>query len=52
MKAGYEALWLDGVALAARQGIENDLVNTQHGGVDTHGNLIFHGASAGLEINW
>jgi hypothetical protein len=48
LRAGYEAMWLGGVALAPGQIDETDFVGGVSG-IDTKGELFFHGATAGLE---
>jgi hypothetical protein len=56
LKAGYQALWLDGVALAPGQ-IQETL--TTHSSMPVHAlgvncgsNLLFHGFTAGLEYTF
>lgn len=49
--AGYQALWLDGVALAPNQIAVTDIAE-QSGGITTDGYLLFHGATIGLEAKW
>jgi hypothetical protein len=51
MRCGYEVIWLDGAALAPRQ-IPVTNLGTGVASVDTSGNLVYHGASAGLELRW
>jgi hypothetical protein len=56
LKAGYEALWLDGVALAPGQ-IQEILTTPSsmpvHAlGVNSGSNLLFHGFTAGLEYRF
>ncbi|MGA9822329.1 MAG: BBP7 family outer membrane beta-barrel protein [Desulfobaccales bacterium] len=54
LKVGYEALWLEGVALAPGQIQETYLTppDTEHAlGVKTSG-VFFHGATAGLECSF
>jgi hypothetical protein len=57
LKAGYEALWLEGVALAPAQisrtmshGVPVTDVYVQSLGVDSSSGAFFHGATAGLEF--
>ena len=45
LKAGYQVLWFDGIALAPAQ-----LTNIS--GIDTAGTIIFQGANAGLEYKF
>lgn len=51
VRAGYQVMWIEGVALAAEQ-----IASTNFGGgvtaLDTRGSLFYHGAIAGLELNW
>jgi hypothetical protein len=47
LRAGYQLLWLDGIAEAANQGI--DAADT---GINHDGHPFFHGATAGLEFTW
>jgi len=51
LRAGYQAIFLESVALAPMQ-----LPATDLGGgtarVDMSGNLLYHGATAGLELTW
>ena len=59
LKAGYEAMWLQGVALAPAQ-INNTLshgtpitdVYVQALGIDSSSGVFFHGATAGLEYSF
>lgn len=55
LKAGYEALWIEGVALAPGQIQETyttspDIVSAL--GVNSGSNVLFHGATAGLEYSF
>ncbi len=56
LKAGYEALWLEGVALAPAQiarttshAVPATDVYVQSLGVDSSSGAFFHGATVGLE---
>ena len=51
VRAGYQALWLSGVALAPNQISATDFMAGQ-AGVDTSGSLFCHGANVGLEVAW
>jgi hypothetical protein len=53
LKAGYEALWLDGVALAPGQ-IQETLTeaNVRALGVNCASNVLFQGATFGLEYSF
>jgi hypothetical protein len=48
LRAGYEAMWLGGIALAPGQIDETDFVGGTTG-INASGDLFFHGATAGLE---
>jgi Putative beta barrel porin-7 (BBP7) len=55
LKAGYEALWLDGVALAPGQIQETFTsipANVTALGVRSGSSVLFHGATAGLEYSF
>jgi hypothetical protein len=53
LKAGYEALWLDGVALAPGQIQETlTLANVRALGVNCGSNVLFQGATFGLEVSF
>jgi hypothetical protein len=45
LRAGYELLWLDGVAIAPAQ--LNNLL-----GIDSNATVFYHGATAGLELTF
>jgi hypothetical protein len=51
LRAGYNLLWLEGVALAPDQ---LDFTNTPDSGtdLDTSGGVFLHGVSVGLEARW
>jgi hypothetical protein len=51
LRAGYQVLWISGVALAPNQIPATDFMAGQ-AGVDTSGSLLCHGANAGLEARW
>jgi hypothetical protein len=56
LKLGYEALWLDGVALAPGQIQETyntfAPVSVTALGVNSDSSVLFHGATAGLEFSF
>ena len=53
LRAGYEALWLDGVALAPGQIQETVTLASVHArGVNSGSNVLFHGAAIGLEYSF
>jgi hypothetical protein len=53
LKAGYEVLWLDGVALAPGQIQETlTLTNVRALGVNCGSSVLFQGATAGLEYSF
>jgi hypothetical protein len=53
LKAGYEALWLDGVALAPGQIQETlTLASVRALGVNCGSNVLFQGATLGLEVSF
>ncbi len=51
LRAGYQMLWLEGVAVAAEQVPAIDLLAGQ-AAVDTTGSPFYHGANVGLEFVW
>jgi hypothetical protein len=51
MRFGYQALWLEGVALAPDQLPVTD-VTVPFALVDTSGDVFFHGGFVGLEAVW
>jgi hypothetical protein len=51
LRAGYEALWLQGMALAPGQ-IHETNFQTNQVGMDTSGSVLYHGATAGLEYSF
>lgn len=52
LRAGYSALWLEGVALAPDQIPVTDLAVPGSAVLDTGGSLFFHGALAGLQFRF
>jgi hypothetical protein len=55
LKAGYEAIWLEGVALAPGQIQETYLtspITVQALGVNCNSGVFYHGATAGLEYSF
>ena len=51
LKAGYEAIWIDGVALAPGQMQASNFATDQFG-INTDGGVFYHGATAGFEYNF
>jgi hypothetical protein len=51
LRAGYQLMWLDGVALAPNQ-IPVSSAPTRTAAVDAGGTVFYHGATAGLEIRF
>jgi hypothetical protein len=51
LRAGYEAMWLDGVALAPGQ-IPQTNLSQNLAGIDANGSVFYHGATAGLEYKF
>ena len=56
LKAGYEAIWLQGIALAPEQ-IQETYVSflpmaAQALGVNCNSGVFYHGATAGLEYSF
>jgi hypothetical protein len=51
LRAGYQMLWLEGVAVAAEQVPAIDLL-AGLAAVDTTGSPFYHGANVGLEFVW
>ena len=54
LKAGYRALWLEGVALAPGQIQETSSIptNVRSLGVNSESGVFFQGATAGLEFSF
>ena len=56
LKAGYEAIWLEGVALAPGQIQETYCtlapMSVQALGVNCNSGVFYHGATAGLEYSF
>lgn len=54
LRAGYEILWLSGVATAGRQASGTFGNGLQGMNLDVNGNssVLYHGANAGLEVSW
>ena len=52
VRAGYNLMWLEGVALAPPQIPVNNLIAPGTSGIDTGSGLFFHGASVGLVATW
>lgn len=52
VKAGYSAIWIDGLALAPNQ-LDYDLASAE-GGSTLHngGGMLLHGVNVGLEASW
>lgn len=51
VRAGYNALWLTGLALATQQVDFSDTVNSGRG-ISSSGGLFLHGVNLGLECCW
>jgi len=53
IQAGYQVMWLNGLALASEQVIHNDFANAYGGTlVNTGGSLFYHGGFLGLVGTW
>ncbi|MFH1267521.1 MAG: hypothetical protein ABIK89_17500 [Planctomycetota bacterium] len=54
LRAGYQAMWIEGVALAPEQIPFTDVAPFGAGTADLHatGGLLFHGCHLGLEARW
>jgi hypothetical protein len=56
IRAGYNIMWIDDVALAVKQIPENEFVtfglHRPLEGIATDGHLVIHGASLGVELSW
>ncbi|MDZ4848106.1 MAG: BBP7 family outer membrane beta-barrel protein [Pirellulaceae bacterium] len=50
LRGGYRLLWLDGVAQASQQLAASDFANGT--GLNSSGEVFYHGAFAGLELNF
>ena len=51
MQAGYQLLWIDGIAIATDQAV-NATANASGAGIDTNGSLFYHGATMALVFTW
>ncbi len=54
-RLGYQAIWIDGIAVAADNFLANRDVNTIRLGptqIDTKADVVYHGPFAGLEVAW
>jgi hypothetical protein len=51
LRAGYEALWLQGVALAPAQIQESNVLADQIG-INSNNGVLYHGATAGFEFSF
>jgi hypothetical protein len=51
LRAGYEAIWLQGVALAPAQ-IQESNVTTEQFGINSNSGVFYHGATAGFEYSF
>jgi hypothetical protein len=51
LRAGYQALWFDGLALAQNQ-IRSPLINNAPGPFDDAGKACVHGPTLGLTAYW
>jgi hypothetical protein len=52
LRGGYQIMFVDSVALAARQISSTDLLAAQSATIETAGSVLYHGANAGLEFTW
>jgi hypothetical protein len=51
LRAGYNMMWIEGVALAPDQ-LDFSLTSTSGAGIHTSGGVFLHGFSVGLEARW
>jgi hypothetical protein len=51
VQGGYELLWIDGIALATDQAV-NATRNISGAGIDTNGDIFYHGATCALVVTW
>ena len=51
LRAGYEAIWLQGVALAPGQIDETNVISGA-AGINANSGVFYHGATAGLEYTF
>lgn len=51
LRAGYNAMWIQGVATAPNQ-LDFSFASTSGTGVGTNGGLFLHGVNVGLEARW
>jgi hypothetical protein len=52
LRAGYQLMWIDGVALAPEQIPVTDLTAPGSVVLDASGSVFYHGATVGLELRW
>jgi hypothetical protein len=52
LRAGYQALFIDGVALAVDNFNTVSPFSVRDSFLDNSGNVTFHGAAAGFEWTW
>jgi hypothetical protein len=54
LRAGYQLMWMDGVATATDQITVNELelVDTGANGAEIHNTVFYHGAIVGAELTW
>jgi hypothetical protein len=50
LRAGYQLLWIDGVALASDQLGVTDVITAS--GIDSRGDAFYHGAMASIDFTW
>jgi hypothetical protein len=50
LRAGYQLLWLEGVAIASDQAAATNVI--AQNGIDPTGGVFFHGALLGAEYSW
>src|SRR4029077_12176624 len=51
-RAGYEVMWLEGVAVTSDQIAVTNRNGLDGNGIDTVGGLFYHGALAGVSVAW
>lgn len=51
-RAGYEALWITGLAQPTQQISQTDITGRTLSSIDTATPVFYHGATVGLELSW
>jgi hypothetical protein len=51
LRGGYNVMWIEGLALAPNQ-LDFTFTDTSGSGLNTHGGMLLHGVSLGLEGRW